>query len=82
MFILKLGCDSIHIIKFYGLAKLNDIHLYLTIEWTELGNLQEIYKIYKVSWELKIQMALDICDGLTFIHDHLFHRNLRCKSIG
>src|SRR5581483_9359350 len=62
----KLGHDSIHIIEFYGLAKLNDDYLYLIIEWAELGNLQETYENYKISWKLKIQMALDICDGLTF----------------
>ncbi|CAB4412862.1 unnamed protein product [Rhizophagus irregularis] len=78
----KLGNDSIHIIKFYGLANLNNNCVNLITEWAELGNLQETYEIYKISWKLKIQMALDICDGLKFIHGcHVFHRNLRCKSI-
>lgn len=77
----KLGRDSINIIKFYGLANLNN-YLNLIFEWAELGNLQETYENYKISWKLKIQIVLDICDGLTFIHNHhLFHRNLRCKSI-
>ncbi|CAB5217209.1 unnamed protein product [Rhizophagus irregularis] len=51
-------------------------------EWAELGNLKEVYNNYDISWNVKIQIALDICRGICFMHENkILHHNLQCANI-
>jgi len=68
--ILKVLKNSDHIIRFFGVAK-EDSKFYLVTEWMDYGNLYEYYTHYRdnMNWETKIRFALDICRGVTYLHD-------------
>ncbi|CAG8466072.1 3312_t:CDS:2 [Diversispora eburnea] len=73
--------DSTNILRFYGLSKLEG-HRVMVFEWTEWGNLQEVYSNSKVDWNNKIHIALDICRDLVFLHmANILHHDVRCRNI-
>ncbi|CAG8565582.1 14116_t:CDS:2 [Acaulospora morrowiae] len=79
--VLSKSKDSPNIIKFYGLSKISG-HQVMVFEWAELGTLQEVYNKYDIAWHSKIQIALDICRGLVFLHScEILHHDIRCANI-
>src|SRR6266498_1983276 len=68
--ILKILKNSDHIIRFFGVAQ-KDSKFYLVTEWMDHGNLREYYTNFKnhMNWETKIKFALDICRGVSYLHD-------------
>src|SRR6266542_932600 len=60
----------LHIIRFFGVAQ-KDSKFYLVTEWMDHGNLREYYTNFKnhMNWETKIKFALDICRGVSYLHD-------------
>ncbi|RHZ81916.1 hypothetical protein Glove_116g34 [Diversispora epigaea] len=79
--ILEKLKDSTNILRFYGLSKLNE-HRVMVFEWTEWGNLQEVYSNRKIDWNNKIHIALGICRGLACLHlASILHHDIRCRNI-
>ncbi|GBB92361.1 hypothetical protein RclHR1_00020064 [Rhizophagus clarus] len=73
--------DSPNILKFYGLSHL-DSQMVMVVEWAELGSLREVYNTYDIAWPSKVQIALDICRGITFLHTcSILHHDIRCANI-
>ncbi|CAB4398666.1 unnamed protein product [Rhizophagus irregularis] len=73
--------DSPNILKFYGLSHL-DNQMVMVVEWAELGSLREVYNTYDIAWPSKVQIALDICRGITFLHTcSILHHDIRCANI-
>ncbi|CAG8630271.1 6298_t:CDS:2 [Funneliformis caledonium] len=73
--------DSPNILKFYGLSYV-DNRLVKVFEWAEHGNLREVYNAYDISWTAKVNIALDICRGITFLHScSILHHDIRCANI-
>ena len=68
--ILKILKNSYHIIRYFGVAQ-EGSKFFLITEWMECGNLREYYTNFKnnMNWETKIRFALDICRGVTYLHD-------------
>ncbi|CAG8649536.1 970_t:CDS:2 [Ambispora leptoticha] len=70
-----------NIIKFYGLSRINDQDVKV-MEWAEYGNLRGLYMKNDIDWPRKIQIAIDICRGLTFLHAvDILHHDIRCENI-
>jgi serine/threonine protein kinase len=59
--------QSSNIIKFYGLSTVNSERV-MVFEWAEYGNLKEFYEKYEINWPLKLQIAVNICRGIAFLH--------------
>ncbi|CAB5364756.1 unnamed protein product [Rhizophagus irregularis] len=77
---IKLN-SSRNFLKYYGISNTIDT-LIMIKEWAELGNLKEVYDNYNISWNVKIQIALDICRGICFMHENkILHHNLQCANI-
>ena len=77
----KLHDYSDNIIKFYGLSTVDGAQV-MVLEWAELGSLQEVYMKYDIGWHSKVEIALEICRGLTFLHSCLIlHHDIRCDNI-
>ncbi|CAB4440031.1 unnamed protein product [Rhizophagus irregularis] len=77
---IKLN-SSRNFLKYYGISNTIDT-LIMINEWAELGNLKEVYNDYNISWNVKIQIALDICRGICFMHENkILHHNLQCANI-
>jgi serine/threonine protein kinase len=64
--IIKELKDFEHIIRFFGVAE-EDSKYYLM----EHGNLHEYYTRFKgdINLEIKIKFALNICCGISYLHD-------------
>ncbi|CAG8548279.1 811_t:CDS:2 [Gigaspora margarita] len=78
---LKRFNDNRNILKFHGLSFVNETDM-LVFEWAGLGSLKKVYEKGKISWDLKIKIARDICQGLLFLnHNDIFHRDIRCENI-
>lgn len=76
----KLG-ECKHIIKFHGISYANNCDVQV-IEWSELGNLKEIYQTKYIPWGLKVQIARDISKGIAFLAStQIFHHDLRCENV-
>ncbi|RHZ74614.1 hypothetical protein Glove_220g57 [Diversispora epigaea] len=79
--ILEKLRDSPNIIGFYGLSFIENSDV-MILEWAEYGSLRELYCKYEIAWHGKVQIALDICRGLTFMHScGILHHDIRCKHI-
>ncbi|CAG8502144.1 13494_t:CDS:2 [Rhizophagus irregularis] len=77
---IKLN-SSRNFLKYYGISNTIDT-LIMIKEWAELGNLKEVHDNYNISWNVKIQIALDICRGICFMHENkILHHNLQCANI-
>jgi len=73
--------DSPNILKFYGLSRVSDYQV-MVFEWAEFGTLQELYNNNDITWRSKVQIALDICRGLVFLHTcEILHHDIRCANI-
>ncbi|CAB4412865.1 unnamed protein product [Rhizophagus irregularis] len=73
--------ESTSIIKFYGLSTVNSEKV-MVFEWAEYGNLKEFYEKYEIDWPLKLQIAVNICRGIAFLHGcQILHHDIRCESI-
>ncbi|CAG8777450.1 18235_t:CDS:2, partial [Acaulospora morrowiae] len=73
--------DSPNILKFYGLSEVSDREV-MVFEWAEHGSLKEVYERHDISWRSKVQVALDICRGLVFLHTcEILHHDIRCANI-
>ncbi|CAJ0885847.1 16794_t:CDS:10 [Entrophospora sp. SA101] len=62
--------ESDNIIKFYGLSTVDGAQV-MVLEWAELGSLKEVYEKFDIGWRAKVEIALEICRGLTFLHSCL-----------
>ncbi|CAG8545731.1 10877_t:CDS:2 [Diversispora eburnea] len=73
--------DSPNIIRFYGLSKTENSDV-MVFEWAEYGSLRKLYCQYDIAWHVKVQIALEICRGLAFLHScDILHHDIRCKHI-
>ncbi|RHZ75865.1 hypothetical protein Glove_209g131 [Diversispora epigaea] len=73
--------DSLNIIRFYGLSNTENSEV-MVFEWAEYGSLKELYCKYDIAWHVKVQIALEICRGLTFLHScDILHHDIRCAHI-
>ncbi|GBB86508.1 hypothetical protein RclHR1_12930005 [Rhizophagus clarus] len=59
--------QSSNIIKFYGLSTVNSERV-MIFEWAGYGNLKEFYEKFEIDWPLKLQIAVNICRGIAFLH--------------
>ncbi|CAG8492123.1 3656_t:CDS:2 [Diversispora eburnea] len=76
----KLG-ECKHIIKFHGISYVHNCDVQV-FEWTELGNLKEVYENKIIPWGAKVQIARDIGRGIAFLAStQIFHHDLRCKNV-
>ncbi|RHZ86038.1 hypothetical protein Glove_55g68 [Diversispora epigaea] len=76
----KLG-ECKHIIKFHGISFVNNSDMQV-FEWTELGNLKEVYENKIIPWGAKVQIARDIGRGIAFLSStQIYHHDLRCKNV-
>ncbi|GBB94920.1 hypothetical protein RclHR1_02440014 [Rhizophagus clarus] len=81
--ILKILRNSDHIIRFFGVAQENS-KFYLVTEWMDKGNLCEYYTKFRdnINWKTKIGFSLDICRGVTYLHDcEILHHDIRSANI-
>ncbi|CAG8448180.1 1650_t:CDS:2 [Dentiscutata heterogama] len=70
-----------NILIFYGLSKI-DNHDVMILEWATYGTLRELYDKYDITWRRKVQIVLDICRGLTFLHKvNIVHHDVRCDNV-
>ena len=54
----------------------------MVFEWADYGSLRELYCKYDIAWRTKVEIALDICRGLTFLHScDILHHDIRCAHI-
>ncbi|CAJ0914403.1 14188_t:CDS:2, partial [Entrophospora sp. SA101] len=82
LFILEKLRDSKNILRFYGLSTVDDVSTVMVLEWAEMGNLDNVYNNYVISWPDKVSIALGICRGLVFLHAcKILHRDIRCGNI-
>ncbi|RHZ64780.1 hypothetical protein Glove_320g127 [Diversispora epigaea] len=73
--------DSPNIIRFYGLSIIENSNV-MVFEWADYGSLRELYCKYDIALHGKVQIALDICRGLTFLHScGILHHDIRCENI-
>ncbi|CAG8545712.1 10876_t:CDS:2 [Diversispora eburnea] len=73
--------ESLNIIRFYGLSYTENSDV-MVFEWADRGSLRELYCQYDIAWHVKVQIALDICRGLTFLHScDILHHDIRCEHI-
>ncbi|RHZ46460.1 hypothetical protein Glove_621g22 [Diversispora epigaea] len=73
--------DSLNIIRFYGLSNTENSDV-MVFEWAEYGSLRELYCKYDIAWHVKVQITLEICRGLTFLHScDILHHDIRCEHI-
>lgn len=73
--------NSPHIIKFFGLSYSGSGRV-LVLEWAEHGSLKDLYNKYDIKWHGKVRMALEICRGLSFLHNcNVLHHDIRCENI-
>ncbi|CAG8543621.1 44810_t:CDS:10, partial [Gigaspora margarita] len=78
---LKRFDECRNILRFYGLSKIDDVEM-LVFEWASLGSLKNVYEKKQVPWDLKVNIAYDICQGLLFLsYTDIFHRDIRCENI-
>ncbi|KAF0449009.1 kinase-like protein [Gigaspora margarita] len=78
---LKKFNECQNILKFYGLSNFDGKEM-LIFEWTSLGSLKNVYEKKKISWDLKAEIARDICQGLIYLHHiDIFHCDIRCENI-
>ncbi|RHZ46440.1 hypothetical protein Glove_621g62 [Diversispora epigaea] len=79
--ILEKLRDAPNIIRFYGLSNVDNSKV-MVLEWAEHGSLRELYCRYDIAWHGKVQIALDICRGLIFLHScDILHHDIRCENI-
>ncbi|CAG8735454.1 22196_t:CDS:10, partial [Gigaspora margarita] len=79
--IFKLLGEAPNILRFYGISYVDNCDV-MVFEWAEMGNLKEFYEKFEISWCKKLQLALDICRGIIFLHDiQVFHRDIRCENV-
>ncbi|RIB07537.1 kinase-like domain-containing protein [Gigaspora rosea] len=72
-----------NIIDFYGITK-GDNEYHIILQYADNGNLRDyLEKIFtKLCWQNKLEIAKDIANGLSFIHDKdIIHRDLHSKNI-
>ncbi|CAG8601529.1 10310_t:CDS:2, partial [Diversispora eburnea] len=73
--------ESPNIIRFYGLSNTENSDV-MVFEWAEYGSLRDLYCKFDIAWHGKVQIALDICRGLTFLHScDILHHDIRCDHI-
>ncbi|CAG8559071.1 5896_t:CDS:2 [Diversispora eburnea] len=73
--------DSPNIIRFYGLSYIENSDVTVT-EWAEYGSLRDLYCKFDIALHGKVQIALGICRGLTFLHScDILHHDIRCEHI-
>ncbi|CAB5189772.1 unnamed protein product [Rhizophagus irregularis] len=78
---LQLLNNSDNIIRFLGLSDLDEGQV-LIFDWAEYGDLQSLYEKYTLDWPVKLNIALGICRGLSFLHGcQILHREIRCQNI-
>ncbi|CAJ0913063.1 3271_t:CDS:2, partial [Entrophospora sp. SA101] len=80
-FLKKISKECNYTIKFYGISTVNGSKM-MVMEWAKYGNLKEFYLDNEIKWTKKLEIVLDICRGITFLHavDYL-HHDIRCENI-
>ncbi|CAG8783555.1 9820_t:CDS:1, partial [Racocetra fulgida] len=50
---------------------------YLLMEYAESGTLRQYLKITILSWEKKVELAMQIVEGMSYLHSRMItHRDL------
>ncbi|KAF0552065.1 kinase-like protein [Gigaspora margarita] len=69
------------IVKFYGLSEIDGKEV-MIFEWTEMGNLKEVYDKKYISWNLTARIVFQICKAIMFLDSvGIFHNDIRCENI-
>ncbi|CAG8435658.1 8673_t:CDS:10 [Funneliformis mosseae] len=54
----------------------------LILEWAELNNLKYVYEHHKLSWDIKLNIARDVFQGLGFLHAiGILHHDVRAENM-
>ncbi|KAL6070956.1 Serine/threonine-protein kinase HT1 [Balamuthia mandrillaris] len=75
--------DHPNLIRFVG-GSSEPPHLYLVTELVENGSLWDILhkEEFELTWELRLQMALEIASGMKYLHDkNVLHRDLKSENL-
>ncbi|CAG8506700.1 2968_t:CDS:2 [Acaulospora morrowiae] len=80
--VLQRFSESSYIISFYGIAEHNR-ESFIVTEWARYGSLKEYYRIFgPLEWYKKIEFALDICRGLSFLHSSgILHHDVCSENV-
>lgn len=72
---------SPYIVTFYGTVS-NNKHNCIVMELAPLGSLGKVLQTERLSYELKLAIALDCAKGMTFLHyNHVLHRDLKTDNL-
>ena len=66
-FLKKISKECSYIIKFYGISTISGNKV-MVMEWAAYGNLRDFYTYNEIKWAKKLEIVLDICRGITFLH--------------
>lgn len=70
------------IVQFYGISHDGQGSYYLVMEYAEEGTLRNYLKNHKLTWSKKIQLAVQIAEGMTYLHNKkIIHHNLHSNNI-
>ncbi|CAG8545796.1 22042_t:CDS:2 [Gigaspora margarita] len=70
------------IVQFYGISHDGQGSYYLVMEYAEEGTLRNYLKSHKLTWSKKIQLAVQIAEGMTYLHNKkIIHHNLNENMI-
>ncbi|KAF0444662.1 kinase-like protein [Gigaspora margarita] len=70
------------IVQFYGISHDGQGSYYLVMEYAEEGTLRNYLKNHKLTWSKKIQLAVQIAEGMTYLHNKkIIHHNLHSDNI-
>jgi len=77
---LTLRLSHLNVIKLFGITRVRSIGLGIVMEEAEHGSLEKW--IGQIHGYMPIEIALDIIDGLTYVHSqHVIHRDIKPKNI-
>ncbi|RIB15216.1 kinase-like domain-containing protein [Gigaspora rosea] len=70
------------IVQFYGISHDAQGSYYLVMEYAEEGTLRNYLKNHKLTWSKKIQLAVQIAEGMTYLHNNkIIYRYLHSDNI-
>ncbi|KDO32603.1 TKL protein kinase [Saprolegnia parasitica CBS 223.65] len=84
---LMAKLNSPYIVRFIGASWLRPSDIMLVTEFMDMGDLRNFLQLTSdetVSWQQKLQLALNIVHGLVYLHslDHkIIHRDLKSRNV-
>ncbi|RUP45623.1 Cwf15/Cwc15 cell cycle control protein-domain-containing protein [Jimgerdemannia flammicorona] len=79
--ILKQLERCTYIIRFFG-TYISAGHVHLLMEYAAHGNLEDYMKTNTLDWKMRLNIAVDISRGLSFLHEvSVLHHDLRSANI-